>query len=46
MINTYIGAEFDTDGDNDTIITRLPDGTASLTFTETAKVNSLVCHII
>ena len=44
MINDYSGAEFDADGDNDTIITRQLDGSATLTFTVTAQVNSLVCH--
>ena len=45
MINSFLGAEFDTGDDNDTIITRQLDGTAALTYTVTAQVNSLVCHI-
>ena len=45
MINSFLGAEFDTGDNNDTIITRQLDGTAALTYTVTAQVNSLVCHI-
>ena len=44
MINSFLGAEFDIGDDNDTIITRQLDGTAALTYTVTAQVNSLVCH--
>ena len=39
----YSGAEFDSDSDKRTFITRKENGAASLCLTLTGKVNSLVC---
>ena len=42
-MNFFKGAEIVLDNENSTVITRQSDGTASLSFSVTARVNSLVC---
>ena len=42
MSNFISGADFDTDSDSDSFVTRESNGIASLSMTLTGKVNSLV----